>query len=890
MNQDQWQLTKEIFEQASQLPNEQQQPFVAQQAAGDQLVIDNVMSMLATQTQNIESTIDKFANQNNSLSQLVGSSVNKVFGQPEVLQPGDTIENFTIISCIGEGGMGSVFLAQREQHDFSQLVAVKVIHRLQNHASSELRFKRERQILASLNHKHIASFIGGGETEQGQPYIILEYIEGVPITEYCSSNALTVKQRLVLFQQVLSAVSYAHQNFVVHRDIKPSNVLVTKAGEVKLLDFGIAKLIQPEQQSLTPELTQQQARVLTLGNASPEQVLGEAITTRSDVYGLGSLLVHMLTDRAMFITQNLSSREIEDLILEKTPDKPSYTCSHSTNKQMQKQASTLRGELDTIALKALHKIPERRYSSAEQFAEDIQRYLSNYPIIAKPDSRWYSIRKFVQRNSMSSAIGSLFIVSLIVSSLIIAGQSSRIEKERDAAVQQAAIAEQTAKYLSNIFNSADPNVNDGQVLSAKMLLDSAYDKLNTLDTSALIKANLTLTLANVYGKIGEYDKARALMDMALAFAEQVPEDDPKKLELEFTVEIGRGDLLIALGKYTEAAEYFDHKLNFAMSNQDVKNQLSLSVYEYFLYRLNFGLATAYGYQDKNQQALEYYIVAMNLAEKTPSLSETYMTTGYFGYGSVLRHLGKLKESAEILLKGIEVERRLHSTPTLDLGHGLNQIASTLYRMGKYDEALPYAQEGLDIRRSIHEYGHIEVVASLGMMANIYARTERLDQAIEMRQQSLDMIESTLGAEHTFFAQITYVLARFYRLNGDFENAQNTFLKTDAMFKLVFDQGNQRLAEPTIGLGQVALQTGELQTALKHFQQALDFLDSISAKRNITRAKATGFHAVTRIRLKNSEQAKIDLEDAYAMMETLYTKEGVQYVFFDKEIKLVLESF
>lgn len=888
MNQDQWQLIREIFEQASQLPNEQQKHFVDEQALEDQVVFETVISMLATQTQNIETTIDKLADHKNSLSQLVDNSVNKVFGQSEVLQPGDIIENFTVISCIGEGGMGSVFLAQREQADFSQLVAIKVIHRLQNHASSELRFKRERQILASLNHKHIASFIGGGETEQGQPYIILEYIEGVPITEYCSSNELTVKQRLALFQQVLSAVSYAHQNFVVHRDIKPSNVLVTQTGEVKLLDFGIAKLIQPEQQTPNAELTQQQARVLTLGNASPEQVLGEAITTRSDVYGLGSLLVHMLTDQAMFKTQDLSSREIEDLILEKTPDKPSYTCSRSTNKLIQKQASALRGELDTIALKALHKIPERRYSSAEQFAEDIQRYLSNYPIIAKPDSAWYSIRKFVQRNSMSSAIGGLFIVSLIASSLIIAGQSSRIEKERDTAVQQAAIAEQTAKYLSDIFNSADPNVNDGEIISAKMLLDSAYDKLNTLDTAALIKANLTLTLSNVYGKIGEYDKASSLMDMALTFAEQVPEDDPKKLELEFTVEIERGDLLIALGEYTRAAEYFARQLNLAMSNQTVKNQLSLSVYEYFLYRLNYGLATAYGYQDKNQQSLEYYVVAMNLAERTPSLSEAYLATGYFGYGSVLRHLGKFEESAEILLKGIEVERRLHKTPTLDLAHGLNQIASTQYSMGKYDDALPYAQEGLDIRRSIHEYGHIEVVASLGMLANIYARTDQLDQAIRMRKESLDMIESTLGIEHPFFAQITNVLARLYRLNGDYQDAQNNFLKANAMLKLVFPEGNQRLAEPLIGLGQVALQNDDLQTALDYFQEALDILDSVSAKRNILRAKATGFHAVTRIKLESSEQAKIDLEDAYAMMETLYTKEGVQYALFDKEIKLALK--
>jgi tetratricopeptide (TPR) repeat protein len=280
---------------------------------------------------------------------------------------------------------------------------------------------------------------------------------------------------------------------------------------------------------------------------------------------------------------------------------------------------------------------------------------------------------------------------------------------------------------------------------------------------------------------------------------------------------------------------------------------------------------------------------MNLAERTPSLSETYLVVGYFGYGSVLRHLGDFEESAQILLKCIALERRLDDTPSLDLAHGLNQLASTLYNMGKYAEALPYAQEGLEIRRDIHEYGNVEVVASLGMLANIYARTEQLEQAIIIRKESLNMIENTLGTEHPFFAQITYVLGRLYYLNGANQDAQSNFVKAYAMFKVVFPQGNYLLAGPPIGLGQIALQHGELYIALKHFQEALDILDKMSAKRRVMRAKATGFHAATRIRLDNSEQAKIDLEDAYAMMETLYTQQGVQYVQFDKEIKLALKS-
>jgi serine/threonine-protein kinase len=878
MDKEQWQRIKQIFELANELPSDQRLAFVRRKADGDQALLTKVMSLLS---------ITNGQEDANSLSQIVTSNVNDVFQQTTVFKSGDRVENFTVLSSIGEGGMGSVFLAERTQADFKQLVAIKVIHRLQTDKSSEQRFKQERQILASLNHKHIASFIGGGETEQGQPYIILEYIEGVPITDYCQHEKLSVNQRLALFQQILSAVVYAHQNLVVHRDIKPNNVLVTVAGEVKLLDFGIAKLLLPEKGLIDAELTQE-AKVLTPGTASPEQILGEAITTRSDVYGLGSLLMHILTDSAVFKIDKLSAREIEDLILEKSPTKPSIKCTQSESESTQRRASELRGELDTIVLKALNKSPDRRYSSAEQFADDIQRYLLNYPILAKPNSTWYTLSKFVQRNSMSSSIGGLFVVSLIAFSIVITGQAKKIKQERDIAIDQAVIAEQTSKYMSDIFNSADPNQNDGEVISAKVLLDNAFSKLKQLQASPLIKANLTVTLSRVYQQIGEYDKSSSMMAMSQELASQVPLSNPKKVQLEFAIVDQQGDLLTYLGKYDKAVDLFRQQLVLLESNQNIRDQLLPDWQTFYMYRMNYGLATALSYVGNDAEALSHYEAALELANNSPNLASQYLPSSYFAYGHTLRNVDKFEEAKEILLKGIELEKSINATPTLDLAHGLNQMASTLLKLNEFDAALQYGQEGLSIRQDMLEYGHVEVVASLGIIANIYAYTGRVSEAINFRFEMLEMIDKNLGKEHPFYAIITNVLARLHLLTFDYASAEDYFIRAKTLLKAALPEGDQRLAEPLIGLGQIALHNNHSATALAYFEEALSIVNQ-SSNINDVKGRAIAFHAVAVLNQGEHPPSTKSLREIYTTFEEKYGKDSRQYQSFDREIQVAMNK-
>lgn len=364
---------------------------------------------------------------------------------------GERIGLYRIISQIGRGGMGAVYLAERDDQHFTRRVALKLIKRGMDTDFVVQRFRNERQILASLDHPNIAGLIDGGATEAGLPYLIMEYVEGQPITKYANNHNLTTVERLKLFRTVCSAIQYAHQNLVIHRDLKPSNILVTKAGEPKLLDFGIAKLLQADG-GAEPELTATAARVMTPEYASPEQVKGQRVTTSSDVYSLGVLLYELLTGSRPYRVKSRQPEEIAKAICEQEPMKPSQAFGgrwplirgngQSANGKVQsagtepithsavRNPKLLRGDLDNIVLKALRKEPHRRYASVEQLSEDIRRHLEGLPVTARKDTLAYRTSKFIQRNKIAVSVAALVLVTLVGGIVATTAQRNRAERER----------------------------------------------------------------------------------------------------------------------------------------------------------------------------------------------------------------------------------------------------------------------------------------------------------------------------------------------------------------------------------------------------------------------------------------------------------------------------
>jgi serine/threonine protein kinase len=419
---------------------------------------------------------------------------------------------YELVEAIGEGGMGTVYLAVRADGMYDKQVAIKVIRGSLNTDFFISRFRNERQILAGLEHPNIARLLDGGVTEEGLPYVVLEFVAGIPIDEYCVVHDLSIPNRLRLFRVVCSAVQHAHQNLVVHRDLKPGNILVTEDGIPKLLDFGIAKMWDPRQDESRGEHTRTVVRIMTPDFASPEQVRGDCITTSSDVYSLGVILYLLLTGRRPYRVSSTAPHEIIKAICDTDPEKPSTavarlektenstvsdvkgTTRAALDSKREKLRRTLSGDLDNIVLKALRKEPVRRYASVEQFSEDVRRYLECLPVIARKDTPGYRASKFILRHKAGVA------ATLAVALTLIAGLWTTVREER--------IAQRRFNDVRNLANSLIFDVHDsikdlpGSTPARKLIVDRALQYLNALAQESAGDLSLQRELATAYERVG----------------------------------------------------------------------------------------------------------------------------------------------------------------------------------------------------------------------------------------------------------------------------------------------------------------------------------------------------------------------------------------------------
>lgn len=871
MDKQDWQLIKAIYSQAITLAPSDQADFVASQVINRPDLVKKILQMI--------NTSDRTAD--HEIKRVVSANLDTILSSQTGLSKGDIIDHFTIDSLIGEGGMGSVFLGKRNDTDFEQLVAIKVIHDHKITLENQKRFKRERQILAALNHKNIASLIGGGETDSGQPFMIMEYIQGVPISEYCNNHRLSLHQRLVLFKQVLSAISYAHQNLIIHRDIKPNNVLVTDSGDVKLLDFGIAKLLDDDSSQFDANLTQASMRILTFSNAAPEQILGEAITTATDVYGLGSLLMHMLTDEPVFEANVTTPREIETAIIEQTPIKPSVKAAQSNKPFIKRLAKDISSDLDIMTLKALNKQAERRYASVDQFNDDIHRLLNHYPVLAKAESRWYQITKFVRRNRLSSSFACAFLVCLIAFTSVVVLQSKVISEERDSALQQAQIARQTADYLSELFDAADPAINDGEVFTAKMLLDEGRKNLDDLNAAVAIKVELLVTLTGVYEQIAEYEVASDLIKQAqvLMESDSIATDTYNKLNIMVTQR--KGNLANSLGEYEAAIEVFKSQLKQLDDIKNAKNPLLDIPYYYFL--AHDGLGDALSNLAREEESLAQAIQAIEYLKNTPYQTE-YMTDALMAYGHSLRRTDDFAGSERILLDAISLERQNQKRPTLLLAYGLNQLSSTMLRLSKYEEALPYALEGLQIRQNLLPKGHMETVASMGMVANIYSAQGKFAESLDIRTESLNLIGQTLGQEHPFYAILGCVAGNIHISLGDFNQAVLDLVLASAIADKTFSSDHIHSARCKVFLGHAYLRVNENQRAFDVLTSSVQILQKKAPEDDRRRIAAEALQAIAKERLHLIKDSDAIIQSSIQRYKQTYGEDTFQYQRFITAIK------
>lgn len=504
MNAERWQKIKEIFNRAADLSVAERPDFLARSGV-DTESRREIERMLAFADDAEEDDLLE----RNAFESFLDAEDQKLPAQ---------IGKYRIVREIGRGGMGAVYEAVYETADFRQKVAVKVIKRGMDTEALVRRFRHEQKILASLEHPNIARFLDGGVTSDGLPFYAMEYVEGDFIDDYCREKNLSIRERLLLFRQVCSAIQYAHQNLVIHRDLKSKNILVTADGEPKLLDFGIAKVLVPE---ATEEIgTATGLGMMTPAYASPEQIQGKRIGTTSDIYSLGVILYELLTGRRPYRISSHSQVEIERAVLENEPLKPSSAAGYkfgrtklkSENSESSGEASlsesqipnpkSLRGDLDNIILKALRKEPERRYVSVGQFSEDVRRYLEGLPVIARPHTFSYRAAKFIRRNRAGVVAAAVVFLSLCAGITVAIWQAHRAERQRILAENRFAEVRELANSVIFKYHDAIADL-PGATGTREMLVRDATRYLDNLARESTDNPELQRELARAYLKLGD---------------------------------------------------------------------------------------------------------------------------------------------------------------------------------------------------------------------------------------------------------------------------------------------------------------------------------------------------------------------------------------------------
>ncbi len=752
MNADRWSRVQELFHAALELRPEQRTPFLDDACGGDQALLTEITSLL-TFSQN-EGAMERLSNR---LITPLTDSLREIAPHEVEIGP------YRTVATIGYGGMGTVYLAERSDGQFEQLVALKLIrvgnldHRIRD------RFLQERNILAKLQHPNIARLLDGGVTDEGRPYFAMEFIEGVPIDEFADSGEIDVDSRLNLFTTVCDAVQYAHQNLIVHRDLKPANILISNQQQVKLLDFGIAKLLDPAEEQ-TSDASADTLFAMTPAYASPEQACGENVTTASDVYSLGVILYQLLTGYRPYRVAGRSPAQIEKAICEQEPMPPSRAVVAAppdlvadqselqiTHQQRCKQrggsADQLRrklsGDLDAIVLKALSKEPDRRYASVQQLRQDIDHLLQGRPVIARAATWSYRAMKFWRRNRLVTTIGAVAIVSLIGGIATTTWQARQTKQqaeiakiERDRAQREAVKSQKIVEYLVGLFGGADPDRDDLRELTAKELLGRGAAQLEgELLDEPQARAALLEVIGRVHRNLGDYAAAESHLRMALSLTTETADADRHAIAdvqgLLASVLIERGEYAQAEILYRSAKEA--HATGFGAT--DIR-----------LLTDQKGLGVALYYQGDYTAAQDILADTLSKAESLGEESEILAGIAS-DLAVVLNRLAKYSEAQSLLRRAFAIHSRISGPESIEATTDLNNLASSQWELGELGESLASMTKALALFRKRYGDSHAIIAIARNNLGNVLQDLGRLDEAESMYRMALEIRTAKLGPDH-----------------------------------------------------------------------------------------------------------------------------------------------
>ena len=798
MRSDLWPRVDRLLEQALDLPQEERLDFVDQASAGDDELKRAVRKLLAADLE-VGSFLEHFT-VTNATRWLEEHGVDR---ETEEAPPEGRFNSYRLVRRLGQGGMGSVYLAERADGQFERRVAVKVIRKDFQLPEVQIRFQAERRVLAELEHPNIAQLYDSGTSEDGRPYLVMEYVEGLPIDIYCETHDLSIEDRLHLFLPVCSAVQYAHQNLIVHRDLKPSNLLVTAEGVPKLLDFGIAKWLDLEDSEDGSQLTGTGLSPMTPHYASPEQVRGETITTSADIYSLGVMLYQLLTGYSPYSQQDALPHELARQVCEQDPMRPS---DRVTDARLRRR---LRGDLDRIVLMALRKEPERRYASAQQFAADIERHLANRPVLAQPASLHYVLGKFIRRNTAAVLASALLVILLFSFAIFSSVQTNRIDREREQAEQERAKAQQVSDFLLDLFDDADPDQSKGRDVTVREVLDRGAKKVEHLSDQPRLQASYRNTIGQVYRRLGLYEEATPHLDKALHLRRTLGDENPRELAQSLHE---KAALLHLQGIFEEAEGFYEESVELRRQHLGPEHPELADVL------VDYGLLVFYLGNPKEAEQLFREALTIQREVFGDAHEETAHTLHCLAY--VLDDRGDHQAAEPLFREALDIQRGLYDGEGFDLAATLYDFAYLLLQRGEVDAAEPLYEEALGIYRKLLGPDDANVANCLNDLGLCHQRRAHYEKAEVMFRQSVAIYKKTLGEDHPHAGTAMGNLARVLIDWGDLQGAEPLCQNALAIHRSRLGDEHPLTAKSLVCLARVHLHGGELPVAEKFLEEAL----------------------------------------------------------------------
>ena len=787
MNSARWQEIGRLFDEALNIPAEKRREWLSARCAGDTALFREVDSLLQADENSAPLLQKPLIPAADEVQKYIG----KIFGA------------YRITRHIASGGMGQVFLAHRHDGLYEQQVVIKIIRAGLKSSSFLQRFRRERQILAGLNHPHIAHVIDGGLSEDGDPYLVMSHAEGLPLGAYLKKERPSLEERLALFTQICEAVSYAHRHLVVHRDLKPDNIFVNPRGQIKLLDFGIAKVLEESDDAFQTVVAEAPAP-FTPQYAAPEQIEGGLITTSADVYALGVILYEMLCGELPYRLNSadraLALRQVGEAI----PERP----SGRARAELPYAGARLRGDLDTICLQALKKEPARRYESVEMMQNDIQRYQRGLPVRARGDTRLYRLKKFAGRHSLALGLSAAFTFILF---MVIFLYTLQLKKESERARQEALKSRQVAAFLTDLFDAAGPQSTRGRALTPLELVQTGTEKIEKgLSGQPGVQAEMFTLIGDVYRRIGEYERAARMQNKALE----------RKLTL-----FGANSEPTARG-YLALAELYYETGEMSLAKSFYERALALKEYvasrqDAFRADILIGLGNL-SYEEGDYPAADsLYGKSLALYRGEEGEASVSIATALNGLGDAARKLGRYGQAEAYYKKALAMRQRLLGGDHADVAHTLNHLARLLYTTGDYGPAESYARQALALRASIYGYQHLETIASISNLANILQKNQQPAEAGRYYRQALKGLHALLGKNHPYIAAVTNSLGRTLLRRNKPDSAAILFRQSMAMNDKVLPPEHINRATPMISLGRLLTAQGRTGEALPLLRAAYD---------------------------------------------------------------------